>query len=333
LELETRPFRKVISVSESALAGSLTTGPRLIFSSDSEGTVYASNSEGRQIWKVSTDNRSAENSSPVYADGTVYFSGPRELVTIDAADGRVVHRQAFDASSAHLFGRRVVAYGSQRILPGNDELSILDKNGKELRSIRLEKPGSLMTPAVWQDNILIADQKGLFYIIDAASGSVESRIVTGGLQPVALSVTVRDNLAYFSGRKGDVVCINLDEAGVKWEKRLAEQGVQVFSDIVCSSSGAYVFAEGTVYALDLNSGEELFPPIGGITAPPGVIQNTLVVGSIDSRLLIIDPADGKVLKTFSLDSTVSTRPVELNGRIAAGTSDGTVILVDPEGIR
>lgn len=333
ITLEPRPIESVLSVSDRELIGSLSAGGRFFYTSDTDGTVYAATPEGRLAWKVPTGNTSVQNSFPVYAGSRVYFTGPRELLVIDAADGSVVTRRDLASRSAHLFGRHMVAYGGQRLLPANNEIMVLDKNGNVLRSIGLEGSGSRMTPAFWKNKILSVDQNGTFLMIDADSGEVESSIPTGGVQPIALSITIQDNLALFSGRKGDVVCINLDTAGIEWETKLSTSSVQVFSDIVCSSSGAFVYGEGSVYALDLRSGAQLFEPLTNITAPPAVIGNSLICGSGENGLLIIDPSSGRVKKSLPLRENVSTRPVELNGRIAVGTSTGKLIVVNPEGIQ
>ncbi len=333
LNLEARPIESILSVSDRKLIGAVAAGGRFFYTSDADGTVYATSPGGRLAWKVPTGNSSVQNSFPVYAGNRVYYTGPRELVVINAVDGSVVTRRSLDSRSAHLFGRHMVAYGGQRLLPANNEIILLDGNGNVLRSIGLEGSGSRMTPAVWKNKILTVDQNGTFLIIDAAGGQLESSIPTSGIQPIALSITIQDNLALFSGRKGDVVCIHLDKADIEWETRLSSSSVQVYSDIVCSASGAYVYAEGSVYALDLRSGSPLFDPLKHITAPPAVIGNTLVCGSGDSRLLLIDPSSGRVKKSLTLRETVSTRPVELNGRIAVGTSAGKLIVINPEGIQ
>ena len=333
LNLEARPIESILSVSDRELIGSIAAGGRFFYTSDAEGTVYAATPGGRLAWKVPTANASVQNSFPVYAGNRVYFTGPRELVVIDAADGTVVTRRSLDSRTAHLFGRHLVAYGGRRLLPANNEIIILDGNGNVQRSIGLEGSGSRMTPAVWKNRILTVDQNGTFLIIDGASGKVESSISTSGIQPIALSITIQDDLALFSGRKGDVVCINLAEGAIEWETRLSSSSVQVYSDIVCSATGAFVYAEGSVYALDLRDGSPLFDPLRHITAPPAVIGNTLVCGSGDNRLLLIDPSGGDILKALDIRGTVSARPVELNGMIAVGTSEGKLIVLNPEGIQ
>lgn len=333
LNLEARPIESILSVSDRELIGSIAAGGRYFYTSDAEGTVYATTPGGRLAWKVPTGNTSVQNSFPVYAGNRVYFTGPREFVIIDAADGSVITRRNLDSRSAHLFGRHMVAYGGQRLLPTNNEIIILDGNGNVLRSIGLEGSGSRMTPAVWKNRILTVDQNGTFLIIDAASGKVESSIPTSGIQPIALSITIQDDLALFSGRKGDVVCINLAAAAIKWETRLSSSSVQVYTDIVCSATGAFVYAEGSVYALDLRDGSPLFDPFNHITAPPAVIGDTLVCGSGDNRLLLIDPSEGGILKALDIRGTVSARPVELNGMIAVGTSEGKLLVINPDGIQ
>ena len=67
-----------------------------------------------------------------------------------------------------------------------------------------------MSPGIYRDMILIADQEGTFLMI-GAGGRLETSIPTGALQPLAQAVSVHGDRAVFSGRRGDVVCLDLQK--------------------------------------------------------------------------------------------------------------------------
>lgn len=326
----------VLSVSNRTLVGSMTTGANMVFTSDSQGIVSAVNSDGEKVWSVKTENSSVENSYPVFSGNRIFFSGSSELVIINALNGKLIERQSLDKNSAHIFGRRIVPMGTQGLLPANEEIRIINRdNGDLIRTISLPGKGSRMTPAVWNDKILSVDQEGTMSIINSGSGSVEKEITTMGTQPIALSITVRNNVAVFSGRKGSVVCVDLNAGKVLWEKQLLDNGnkVQVYSDIVCSDTGAYIYTKGLIYGLDLDSGDDLFGVVRNASSPPAIINNSLVFGRADSTLVFMDPSSGNIRESLSLAEPVSTRPALLAGKIAVGTSKGKIIIINPEGIR
>ncbi len=336
LNLEPRPVESTLSVSASGLVGSVTTGAGMVFTTDSTGTINAVNSDGRLIWSVKTGNKSIENSFPVFANNRVYLSGSTEFIILNASNGKLIKRESLDKNSAHIFGRRLVPAGDQSLFPLNNEIRVLNsRSGDLLRSISLPGSGSRMTPAVWKNKILSVDQNGTVSIINIDSGVVDVEIPTSGSQPIALSLTVKNNLAVFSGRKGNVVCIDLESKNVLWEKQLLGNGskVQVYSDIVCSNTGAFIYTKGNIFGLNLNSGKDLFEVIKDASSPPVLIDNLLIFGTHDNKLKFVNPNNGRLEKELKLNETISARPVEFDGLIAAGTSSGEVLIINPEGIR
>lgn len=336
LNLKPRPIEAVLPISESKLVGSITVGADMFFSSDSQGTVSASTVDGKIVWSVRTENKSVENSYPVFMGNRIYFSGSNEFVIIDAVSGKLIDRKNLDKNSAHIFGRRFVPMGTEGLFPANEEIRIIGRNnGNAVRSISLPGNGSRMTPAVWNGRILSVDQNGTLSIIDAAGGSVEAEIPTGGVQPIALSIAVINDLAVFSGRKGNVVCVDLIAKKVLWERQLNGSGVkvQVYSDIIANNIGAYIYSKGIIFSLDLDTGKDLFESVKNVSSSPAIINNTLVFGDNNNNLLFIDPVDGRVKKSLNLGYTISTRPVGLDGRIGVGTSGGKMVIINPEGIR
>ncbi len=336
ISLEPRPVESVLSVSESKLVGSVITGGNLIYTSDSKGLISASTPDGRSAWSYASANKSVENSYPVFSNNRIYFSGSSELVILNALNGKVIDREALDKNSAHIFGRRLVPFGSQSLFPSNDEIRVLNSSSGDLiRTISLPGNGSRMTPAVWKNKILSVDQNGTLSIINPDNGVVEKEITTSGSQPIALSITIKNNLAVFSGRKGNVVCIDLDAGKVLWETQLVSGGtkVQVYSDIVSSNTGVYIYTKGTIHALNLNTGKNLFENISGVSSPPGVINNQLVFGDNNNNLVFINAKNGRLDKILNLDDTVSARPAKLGSLIAAGTLGGKLVVINPAGIQ
>lgn len=331
VRLERKTIERTIQFSGGQIVGSLIADGDTIYGANNYGVLSAVSLSGDKIWSINTKNSPNENSYPVIIDGNIYFSGSREFIIVNGADGSILNREALSGSTAHLFGRRVVEYGSRVLFPTNDTINIIDKNsGRLLEQVNVPK-GSRMTPGTWDGSIVIADQQGALLLLDPDSNSpVEATISTSAVQPVALGITVIKDRAFFSGRKGTVVCADLNMKRTLWEKKISENA-SVFTDVQAGPAGAYVYSKGTIYGLSMINGSELFSPVTGATCPPLYHDNKIYYGT-PNQLVIRNAASGSVERVIDLGSKVriSARPVMTNsGKLLLGTEDGTVFVINP----
>jgi outer membrane protein assembly factor BamB len=321
------PVELDLAITNGKLTGRLAAVQDRIIAADSNGVVTAVSIDGEIIWRVATANSPNENSFPVAVGNHVYFSGSKELVVINLATGAVEGRTQLDKSSAHLFGRRVVAASGQVFFPANESIKVIDSgSGSTVREIALPR-GSRMTPAVWNEKLIIADQQGSLMIIDPASEEpIEADIATAAVQPVAMAPTVIENKAVFSGRKGTVVCVDLTDQRVLWEKRLPENS-SVFADIEVNGNALFVYSKGSIYALSITDGADLFR-ITEATSVPLRSGGILYCGAGKS-LNLRNSVDGSLLKTIPVSGTISVRPVTVSSKVIAGTENGHILVINP----
>ncbi len=309
----------------------------LIVLSNAGGTLSAADVSGNKLWTLETPNKPNENSIPVMIDGNTYFSGAKTLIVVDSHSGNTVQSVELDSNRSHLFGRKVTSLKRQVLYPSNNTLEVFNPAAGNFTSFAsIPGEGSKMSPGIYGNSVLIADQQGSFLIFE--NGTVQTTIPTGAVQPVALAVSVNGSRAVFSGRKGTVVCIDLTSRTVLWEQKLSDENVSVTSDIALGNRGAYVFGrDGAIYGLDLDSGSSLFAPIRGASAPPLYLagQDQIVYGTGDNKLIFAAAATGKTVKSLTIESTVSSRPVLIPGDtlIAVGTRQGQLLLIEPAGIQ
>ncbi len=334
VSLEPMPITRRFSLSAEAIKGEIGLYGERIVAADRKGVLFAAGMRGQRHWSVQTGNSPNENSFPVIIGDRAYFSGSNEFVIVEVRSGRVSGRQDLDSNASHLFGRRTVSDGTNGYFPANDAIRVIDlSSGLVLRSISLPN-GSGMTPTLYQDKILIVDNKGVFLIIDRDSGRIESQIRTRAIQPIALAATVQGDRAFFAGRKGSVVSVDLSAKKVAWERGLPGDRRQgIFQDIICSPEGAFVFAKDTLYGFSMQTGEELFTPVAGISAPPLYMTGKLYVGSADGSFLILDAKSGRTVNKLEVGARITTRPAELSGKIIVGTAKGEILVLNPAGIR
>jgi outer membrane protein assembly factor BamB len=191
-----------------------------------------------------------------------------------------------------------------------------------------------MTPGVSRNTVYIVDQEGKFRIFDLSSGAEKAVIPTGAVQPIATEVTVAGNAAYFIGRNGTVVCIDLSGNRVKWEQRLdPNQPVMVMQDLEAGPEGVFCFAAGKIYGLSARNGNLLFQPVSGASGAPLYLDGYLVYGTADSTLDIIRARDGAPFVSKNLgEEVVSTKPAAGPNALYLGTAGGKIIIVNREGL-
>ena len=120
----------------------------------------------------------------------------------------------------------------------------------------------MMSPSLVDGKILTVSQSGILIVLDPATGSVDTQIPTPATQPVALSVTVKGQSAFFADRKGLVVGVDLAGKKLLWSTKLPGSGSGgVFQDLEVSETGVFVYARGNLYAFSPGDGKPLFDPI------------------------------------------------------------------------
>ena len=87
----------------------------------------------------------------------------------------------------------------------------------------------------------------------------------------------------------------------------------------------------TLAALSATDGKPLFAVIPGVATPPAIIDGHLVFGTTKGTLEIVNPSNGRVVKSVVLGAVPAARPVARGGLIAVGCADGSVVLVNPAG--
>jgi len=265
----------------------------------------------------------------VIAGDTVYFSGAREFLVVSLRTGAVAGRTALDSTTTHLFGQRVAVSSSLGVYPTTASLSVFDPaTGAVTRQLSLPG-GTLMTPLIAGSRLFAVSQDGVFFAIDAGSGQVQFQVPTGARQPVAGSVHVAGQLAFFVNRKGTVVCVDLDAHAVHWKASAPAGTGGIFQDIEVTPKGIFAFAGGSLYAFSPSDGSPLYPPITGVSTPPLVRDDTLYFGTEKGALAAVEAETGKRLKSLDLKETPTTRPQEDGPRILLGTASGQVLVIYP----
>lgn len=300
--------------------------------SDEFGLLVASDLRGNKLWNISSSNNPNENSYPVISDNAVYFTGAAEFFTVNLNSGDIIYAKELDDNSAHLFGQRVVPYRNNRILfPTNTSVQVISMpSGKIEKEINIPE-GSRMTPAVYKDQLVIVNQSGSILLIDIASGNINAEIPSSMDMPLALSFTIKGDLAVTAGKQGTVSLVNLASKRIVWEKNLSEGSRLVFyKDILFTSRIIIAASKNKIFGLSADTGKLLFTKTF-TSSPPCLVGGNLYFGTQDGFLKVTD-LYGNEKASLELEENITARPLYLNERVYLGTETGTIFIINPEGL-
>ncbi len=196
-------------------------------------------------------------------------------------------------------------------------------------------------------------------------GAYKGYIKAGGNPQTGMAVG--DSLGFFAvgPYQNDLKCINLLNRKQLWDRRVkdAAAGSIIVQDLLIVSSGKTVeafdrqtgktvwsvtvdgrisapasFAEGrlyqpsddgTLYALDIKDGSELYRvkldgPIAGAVAIGDLVYATDVRGEVAG----VDPASGEIRWRITLDGPIWTSPSVAGGQLYVGHSGGGLVAID-----
>jgi outer membrane protein assembly factor BamB len=332
--LDPKPIETRFSVSSKPIIGRVIVLEGKVYAADAEGTLTAATTRGKVLWTLATKNAPNETAFPQLLGTALCFSGPSELVIAEAATGKVISRQGLDSASAHVFGQHVMELNGMAVFPTSTGLRLLSlSDGSVVKEITVAE-GSMMSPAVWNGRILTVNQVGTLFALDPGTDAVSFQVPTKTVQPVAVSVQVYAGRGFFADRKGLVACVDLGARTELWEKPLVAKGsAGVFQDLECGREGVFAFAKNTIYALSADAGNQMYAPITDASCPPLLLNGLLYYGTGKGMLIVADAATGKTLKTLDVGGHINGRPRWADERLIAGTTEGEILVLNPDGIK
>ena len=323
-------IEKRIRVSNGSLTGYTAFSAGKIITADTYGELAAADAGGSVLWKQQTGNTPNERAFPVVSGNRVYFSGASEFIISDLSSGSVINSVFLEDEASHVFGRRVVLAGDEGFYPANSGLIRFSPDTGDFKE-SIEIPGGTrMTPTYYNGDLLVVSQKGVFFRIDPVTGNIKSQIQTEAVQPVVNNVAVSDGKAFFNGRKGKVVCIDLASDKVKWTNEIVPgKTLMITGDLQCTGNALFAFSGGRIYILSAETGKRLSAPISGVASPPVASGKRLYYGTTAGLFVSADADTGKTADTININAKITASPVFSKGKVYIGTSKGEVLVLNP----
>jgi len=320
-----------LSLSPAALAGELYVEINKVIGVDVDGTIVLSDMKGAVLRRISLGENTGYNSLPLISGQRAYFIGNRSFVVADINSGELVKSLPVETGAAYNFGRRVAIFNNRGIFPDNDKIKVFDLDSGDITAEIKIPDGSIMSPQVQNERIIMVNKKGIVLKIDE-QGGFDSIIPTGSLKDSPLFSALFDDLIFLSSSSGSVVAVDLAKGEVLWQQQLPLPA-ENFCTLTCGESGLYALYGDVLYALSPESGEELFKPVSGVSAPPLYSAGKLFIGRDQGRLDVLNGATGVIEKSLLLEENITTTPVLREEKLLVGTEGGKVIIINPAGIK
>jgi len=325
---EVVPIKKV-KIADARFVGEMLSAGELIVAADNQGKVYAFDSNGSIVWSQETSNNPNHNSWPKVIGSNLYFAGSRELVIIQVASGKVLKRRALTTVENQMFGRRIVVLGNNGLFATDSAIQIIDlQTGITQKEYQIPG-GSLMTPVVYKGKIYIVNLTGELVSMDLQSGAPDPQpLKTQAFGPIAIPISVSQGRAYFCGRKGMLVCVDLNSKSIVWQKKLdPNSNIYPHQEIIALEKAVYIYAADKIYAFSAANGRALFRPLPHVTAPPLYLNGRLYYSRNDGTLVIADAMTGNVQRLIKIDARIGCRPLVGDKQLILATDQGEILLV------
>jgi len=198
---------------------------------------------------------------------------------------------------------------------------------------RFETGGSIFGPPLLADDaVLVHSLDGHLYAVEAAIGEQRWRLK---VDAPFFDVTVAEDTAYVNDTGGTLRAIEIATGDERWQREAAgSEEISVFSPPTVVNGVVYVDdiegETGNVYALDAESGEEIWQaqtgPMQEYVLP--LAEETVAVHDIDGIAWFLDAATGKVRSTYETGGVVFDTPEIRDGVAFIGVDAGRFDAVD-----
>jgi len=287
-----------------------------VYTMDSRALLTATSTAGATLWQADIAapgdrDDDATGAGLAYDGGRIYATtGFSQLVALDAASGKVLWRQDFDAGVG---GAPTVSNGVIYVVARDSSAwAIRAEDGKVL----------------WQ-----------FTGVQGKAG------MTGVSAPA-----VNDRVAIFPFPSGDMVATLKKAGLTLWQAKVAGQRLGRGYAMVSDLTGDPVIVGDTLYAgssagklgaFDVNSGALKWSADEGANAPVQVAGGSIFLVSDEGRLVRLDAATGETIWAVDMpyyvkekikkqrEITVNRGPVLAGGRLFVASSDGVLRVFDP----
>ncbi len=268
-----------------------------------------------------------------------------QVIQGNAVDGIVVYNRANGSEAWRLAIENgveggVELSGENLFFGGGDGLlrSVSLKNGTVNWAVAMR--AELLAPPTLENSMLFAQTGAdVIYGLEAGTGKLiwtYNRQVTGNLSVRATTrpVVVGD-LLLTGFSDGYIVALRKRDGIVQWERKLGRGNRfrDVDSTATINGNRAYFASyDGQLASIKIETGEVIWQSeLGGylpVTVGTGSQIDRLYFSTADGRVVELDEATGKELRSIKIKSGIATQPILSKNLLIFGESDGALRIFD-----
>jgi outer membrane protein assembly factor BamB len=286
-----------------------------------DGNLYAfARATGEIQWTFTTEPFDSLVNGPTIAGGLAYVRGEdsMSLYAVDIATGEEQWRYAAAsvAAAPAVTGGMAFVNTAEGFLIGLDAAT-----GEERWRTTTTAGGRTGDAAVLDGMAYVGSETGELTAVDAATGKIVWQVDTGNQRNA--SAVVADGIVYVGAGSptGSLSAYDAETGVLRWQR-----DEPMITPSVANGVGYSVSDEGTVYAFDAASGEELWRVQVGIYVSPVAIAGDVIYVASEGggAVYALDAATGNELWRVTVDGDPFVQAAVVDGAIYVATTNGVI---------
>ena len=295
------------------------------FIGSNDGHVHALEmASGHEIW---TFDAGAPVQAPPMLSGNSVFVGNIEgmFYSIDAGSGKTNWKYSTEGKILASANELPNPGGEPRILVGSYDFKLYCLDAGTGKSNWVYETGNYINGscAVANGQIVFGGCDAMLHVLSTTNGASIKDIDAGA--PIAASVALSGNRAYFGHYENEFLCADIPEGKIAWRFHESEFP---FMASAAATAGKIVFGgfDKAVHCVNPADGKSLwkFPTRGKIESSPVIAEGKVVFGSDDGTVYIVSLEDGKKIWSYEIGQAVASSPAVADQKIVIGSDDGSV---------
>ncbi|PVX24400.1 MAG: hypothetical protein CW691_07715 [Candidatus Bathyarchaeum sp.] len=270
------------------------------------------------------------SSSPVVADGYLYFGGEINVYCLNASSGEKVWiylTSGYGGATPAVAGGYVYVCvaAMYQDFPSNTSVVCLDAlTGSKVWNFTTSALAVQSSPAVADGYLYIECYDGNIYCLDAATGNKKWSFQSWGCG--LSSPAVVDGFVYVGSGDGNVNCLNASSGARIWNFMTGGDKPWEAHAVVSSPAvvNGFVYVgslDGKVYCLSAANGEQVwnYTTGSGVHSSPAVCSGYVYVGSNDKNMYCLNASSGdKVWSYQTAPKDVAYYGIQSSPAVASG---------------
>ncbi len=286
-------------------------------------------------WKYTTDYYGNNPTSPVVADGVVYFAGGNRVYAVDAKTGALKWRYPSDATLATSV-QTTPALSDDTVFVGTgDGLYAFSRaDGKQRWAPYHLRSGVVASPVLVGDTVYFGGGDGHVYAINSKTGDPLSGVWQRGVDAggdISSDLEVVNGIAYYLTSSLDMHALSLVSGRQRWTQRLPATGRNNLVPVV-SGESIYIAAGNALTSWRANNGGQRWYqslPSDATSAPAVDANGTAYVVTADRKIYAVDKTGKGIWRQAALvDFENLAPPVVVGNLLLVGTSQGGLYAFD-----